>query len=63
METDGTYVLAPNEHIDTYFYISQDQFQRDVWYVTGVREEDMDEISLRFVSDEHGKWVQTYWYV
>jgi hypothetical protein len=63
IEPDGTYVLAHPDHIDWYFYIREDDTTKDVWYVAGIREEDMDEISMRFLRDDDtGRWTYTNWW-
>lgn len=62
MEPDGTYVLSPNDHIDYYYFIKQDDLNTTIWYVCGCREEDMYEVSLRFVQMEDGRWESMNWY-
>jgi hypothetical protein len=64
LEPDGTYVLAHPNHIDWYYYIKEDDDERDVWYLAGVCEDSMDEVSMRFVrSDDDGHWMSTNWYM
>lgn len=61
-DDDGTIVLMPPTSNDHYFYLNNDPVQKTHWYVSSIREEDMDEHSMRFIEMGSGQWYQSPWY-